>query len=477
MSSTAALATPKWQAFSAIALIFITIVFSTAFAFLALPDIAADFDVTLSTVGWVVIIESLLIAALLLPLGGLGDVLGSKRVLSIGVFVFGIGALLTGLSPNFTALIGARIVMAFGNALTQSVATGLVFSLFPSNERGLAMGAQTSSVAVGSTSAPLLGGLGLEFLSWQTIFILLVIPAALSLVAVRMRIPDQQPHEGKRDRRFDVIGSVLSALTITALVVTISNPFSLRLTSPLILGGAALAIALFALFVRWELSTEQPLFELRLFANQGFRTSVALRTFGFLSSAPSTLLLPIYLLSFREVSAASAGVIIALLSIGMGTAGQVGGRLYDRVGARTPSLVGFTIQIVASLVFAFSDENTSLILFGAVAAIAGFGLSLWNVPNNSAMLAATPPDYLGVGGAFTNVARTLGSVIGQATATAVVAAVMASRGFDIPLGELAETVGAGAAFNDGWKVVYLLAAGFSAVLLLVASRLPSNSAR
>ena len=477
MSRTAAWNSPKWQAFSAIGLTYITTVFATAFAFLALPDIAADFDVTLSTVGWVVIVESLLIASLLLPLGGLGDVLGSRRVLSIGIFVFGIGALLTGLSPTFIALIGARIVMALGNALIQSVATGLVFSLFPSNERGLAMGAQTSSVAVGSMAAPLLGGVGLEFLSWRTIFMLLVIPTALAFVAVRTRIPKQQTNQGTRDRRFDVLGSVLSALTITVLVVTISNPFSLRLTSPIILGGAVLAVALLALFVRWELATDHPLFELRLFAERGFRTSVALRTFGFLATAPATLLMPIYLLSFREVSAAAAGVVIALLSIGMGTAGQVAGRLYDAVGARTPSLVGFALQVLVSLIFAFSDESTSLILFGAASAAAGFGLALWNVPNNSAMLAATPPEYLGVSGAFSNLARTLGSVIGQAVATAVVAAVMASRGFDIPLDELTETIGAPAAFNDGWKTVFLLSAGFSAVLLLVASRLPSNSPR
>ena len=129
---------PKWQAFTAIAITFVTIVFATAFAFLALPRIAEDFEVTLSTVGWVVIIESLVIAALLLPLGGLADLLGDKRVLSIGVAVFGLGALFTGLSPTFAILIAARVVMAIGNALVQSVATGILVAVFPNEERGLA---------------------------------------------------------------------------------------------------------------------------------------------------------------------------------------------------------------------------------------------------------------------------------------------------------------------------------------------------
>ena len=463
---------PKWRAFSSIAITFITIVFASAFALLALPEIAADFDITLRTVGWVIIIESLFIAALLLPLGGLADMFGDKRVLTVGIAIFGLGVVLTGLSPSFTALIGARIVTAFGNALVQSVATGLVFSMFPGNERGVAMGAQTSAVAVGSATAPLLGGLGLEFLSWNTVFLLIAIPSAMSLFAVRALIPDQALREVKSDKRFDVLGSVLSAATIATIVVTISNPFSLSFTSPGILGSAVAAVVLLTLFVRWELRISEPLLELRLFTERTFRTSVSLRTFGFLASAPTTLLLPIYLLSFREVSVVTAGIIIAAISTGMGIGGQIAGRLYDRLGPRMPSMVGFAVQTLTSLFFALADDETSLLLLGIVALVSGFALSLWNVTNNSALLTATPPAYLGVGGAFTNVARTLGSVIGQAAGTAIVASVMASRGFNIPLGDIAGNLAAGIAFNDGWQVVYLLGSGLSAALVLLATRLP-----
>ena len=474
MGLIAAWQLPKWRAFSAIALTYITLVFASAFAFLALPQIADEFDVTLSTVGWVVIIESLIIAALLLPLGGLADVLGDKRVLSFGITIFGIGAILTGLSPSFATLIGARIIMAIGNALVQSVATGIVFLLFPYTERGIAMGAQTSAVAIGSASAPLLGGLGLEFLSWSAIFVLISIPTGLSLLAVRSLIPERSLREVDVDRRFDMIGSVLSALTIAMVVVTISNPFSLDWLSPGIIGGVGAAIILLVLFVRWELRIDKPLLELRLFAERAFRTPVALRTLGFLASAPSTLLLPVFLLSYRDVSVVGAGVIIALVSAGMGVGGQISGRLYDRMGPRLPTLVGFGLQLAVSLGLAFANLGTSLLVLGVVTAAAGFSLGLWNVPNNSAMLAATPSAYVGVGGAFTNVARTLGTVVGQAIATAVVAGVMASQGFDVPLGELADNLPAGGAFNEGWKVVYLLSALLSAALMLLATRLPAT---
>ncbi len=463
---------PKWRAFTAIAITYVTIVFATAFAFLALPRIASDFEVTLSAVGWVVIVESLLIAALLLPLGGLADVLGDKRVMSLGVVIFTIGTLLTGLSPTFAALIGARIVMAIGNALVQSVATGILVAVFPDHERGLAMGAQTAAVAVGSAGAPLLGGLGLEFLSWPTIFLLLLAPCALSLSAVFALIPNEQLREIDRDRTFDALGSVLSALAVVALVVTISNPFSLPWVSPGIVGGALLAAVLLALFIRWELHTEHPLLELRLFSVPVFRIAVALRGLGFLAASTTAFLLPVYLLSFRQVTATAAGVILALAAIGLGAGAQVAGRLYDQIGPRTPTLIGLGLQIVVSLGFAFATDATSLLLIGIGSALGGIGVALWNVPNNGAMLGATPPTFLGVGGAFTNVTRTLGTVVSQALAAAIVAGVMASRGFDIPLGILATTDGAGKAFNDGWRVAYMVAAALSSMLILLAIRLP-----
>ena len=101
-------------------------------------------------------------------------------------------------------------------------------------------------------------------------------------------------------------------------------------------------------------------------------------------------------------------------------------------------------------------------------------MGMWTVPGNSALLGATPPELFGVGGAFTNVTRTIGNVFGQAILTLVVAAVMASRGFDIPLGDLPGSEGAGSAFNDGWRAAYLVTAGITTVALAISLLLPGK---
>lgn len=465
---------PKWRAFTAIAMSFITVVVSSSFAFLVLSAISNDFDVTLKIVGWVVIVESLIIAAVLLPFGGIADLVGDKLVLMVGLAVFSVGTLLTGLAPSFALLIGARVVASIGTALVLAVGTGMLVGAFPPEERGEALGAQASAVSVGAASAPLLGGVGLEFLSWETMFMLLVIPSLITLVAVYKLIDgDARPDDHRQ--HLDPVGGVLSALTITILILTITNPLDSELFSPATLGAIALTVVLGTAFVRWELHTNEPMIELRLFAVSVFRIATIVRILSFMAAITISLLLPVFLLSFRQTSAVITGVILALFAIGIGLSAPVSGQMYDRVGPRLPTLIGLGLQVAMSLVLAFSTESTSLFVIGAAAGVNGLAFGLWNVAGNSAILSATPPKLFGVGGAFTSVTRTLGNVSGQAISTVVVASVMASRGFDIPLGDLPQNLDAGSAFNDGWQIAFFITAGISVAALAIAMLLPAKS--
>lgn len=262
---------------------------------------------------------------------------------------------------------------------------------------------------------------------------------------------------------------------ITVVVVTINNPLDLDWLSPGIFVGVVIAIAALVAFVRWELRQSDPMLDLRLFAIPVFRWAVIVRVVGFIAATTTNFLFPIYLLSVRQLSSGRAGLLISCVALGIGVSAQISGRLYDRVGSRTPSYFGLVLQVMVNITFALSSETTSLWALGLVAVANGAAMGLWNVPNNSAMMGATPPESLGVGGAFSNVTRTVGSVLGQATAAAVVVAVMASKGFDIPLGDIEEIPGAAGAFLDGWQAAFFVAAGLSGATLLAATRLPGAS--
>lgn len=460
----------KWRAFAAIGVSFVTVVLSMTMVFVLLAPIADEFDVTLRVVGWVVIVESLIISALMLPMGRLADAVGRKRVHLIGLLLFGTGAVATGLAPTFIALIGGRVLMAIGSSMVQSVGTAMIVAVFPPEERGKAIGSQTTAVSIGGASGPIVGGFALQVTTWDVLFLLLAIPVAVSLIAGYRLLDEARVSfgAGMSDARFDGWGAATSGLGIAVLVITVSNPFGEPWLSPVILGGFGLAAMLFVTFVRIELAHESPMLHLRLFRLAAFRYGIVARIVGFASYSFVSLLLPIYLISVRGLSTGAAGGILFLTSFGMGLAAQIAGRASDRIGARPLTVSGFAAAAVCAGGFALVGLTTSLVWVGAVVFASGFALGTWNVPNNSSILGSVPPAQLGVTGAFTNLTRTIGTVLGQAVATAVVVGVMVSQDFDIPLGDIAETAGAAPAYMDGWTIGFLVVLGLSIVGLAMS---------
>jgi MFS family permease len=462
--------TYKWRAFTAIGISFFTQVMSMSMVFVALSSIADDYGVTLRAVTWVVIAQALTISALMMPMGRLADMVGRRRVHLIGLAFFGSGAVFTALAPTFGLLIVARVVMAIGNSMGQSVGTAMVVSVFPERERGMAIGSQTTAVAVGGATGPIFAGLVLQFLPWQALFWMITIPIVIAFVAGYFILDERrvsQLHETERPP-FDWGGAILSSIAVIVLVITINNPFGVSWLSPFILGGGAAVIALLALFARWELRTAAPMLELRMFRNAVFSMGIVARLVGFMGTTAFRFLAPIYLISLRELGEGTAGLLLFLTSAGMAIAAQASGRLSDRFGSRRFSVAGFLVLIATAVAMVFVTADTALWIVAVILFVNGLAMGLWNVPNNSQIMGAVPPSALGVVGAFTNLTRNVGNVTGQAIASAVVVAVMVSGGFDIPLSDIATTDGASAAFIDGWRAAFLLVTGFSVLGLILA---------
>lgn len=462
----------KWQGYTAIAISFVTNVASMSMVFVALSAIADDFDITLAQVSWVVIVQALTISALMLPMGRLADVVGRRRIHLTGLAVFSAGSLLVAFAPTFGLLIGARVIMAIGNSMGQAVGTAMVVSMFPDEERGKAIGAQTTAVAIGGASGPIVAGLLLQVLPWEALFIGITVPIAIAFVAGVILLDEDLVSRGMNTERvpFDWVGALVSSLAIVILVVTINNPFDLGWTSPAMVSAMVLIIAMFAFYVRWELSTEHPMLDLRLFRIKQFRLSVGARVIGFMGSTTATFLVPIYLISLRGSSPAAAGGMLLVRSVGMGIAAPVSGRWSDSVGTRPFNVAGFGLLIAATASTLMFTHTTSLWLVVSTLFVAGISHGLWNVPNNSNIIGSVPASSYGVIGAFTNLTRNAGNVFGQAISSAVVVSVMVSRGFDVPLSDIDESIGAGNAFLDGWRVAFAVALVLGVFGLIFAIR-------
>lgn len=443
----------KWRAFAAIGVAFVTNVLAMSMVFVALPSIAEDYGITLRSVAWVVIAQSLTISSLMLPLGRVADVIGRRRMHLIGLTIFGLGCVAVAAAPTFGLLIAARVFMSVGNAMGQSVGTAMVVSVFPEHERGKAIGSQTTAVAIGGASGPIVGGLILQVLPWQAMFLLLLIPISIALVVGYVVLDEEKVSStmGRSDRSFDWGGAALSGLMVMGLVLTINNPFGVAWGSPLIVGGGLFTMVVFAAWVWWELRVSDPMLELVLFKGRVFRSAVIARFAGFLGSTIVLFLGPVFLISLRSMTTAAAGGVLFLNSLGMGLSAQVSGRLSDRFGTRRFSSTGFALLSVMAFAFSSMTATTPLLLVAPVMLFTGISAGLWNVPNNSTIMGSVSSSRHGVIGAFTNLIRNMGNVVGQAVASAVVVGVMAARGFDIPLDEIAESAAAGDAFLAGWR--------------------------
>ena len=437
--------------------------------FMALGAIADDFDVTLSTVSWVVIVQSLVISALMMPMGRLGDIIGRKRIHLLGLIFFGSGALLTAVASTFSILIISRIITSIGNAMGQSVGTALVVSAFPKTERGKAIGSQTTAVAIGGASGPIFGGFVVQFLPWEAMFLILLIPVVICFFAALFFLKADNQSETQKSIKnpFDGVGAFISAVAIVLLVVVINNPFGFNWISIEMLIASATFLLLMTIFVIWELRIKVPMLQLRMFASRNFTLAVLTRLFGFGGATAVRFIVPIFLISLLQLNEAVAGAILLLTSVGMAIGAQISGRMSDRIGPRPFAISGFFLALITTFAMIFVGRDTSLVLLGFILLFNGLSMGLWNVTNNTVIIGSASDSELGVIGAFTNLTRNLGNVTGQALSASVVAGVMLSSGFDVPLNEIGNDLAAGDSFLSGTRVAYLLVSGITLISLVL----------
>jgi MFS family permease len=204
-----------------------------------------------------------------------------------------------------------------------------------------------------------------------------------------------------------------------------------------------------------------------MFASRNFTLAVLTRLFGFGGATAVRFIVPIFLISLLQLNEAVAGAILLLTSVGMAIGAQISGRMSDRIGPRPFAISGFFLALITTFAMIFVGRDTSLVLLGFILLFNGLSMGLWNVTNNTVIIGSASDSELGVIGAFTNLTRNLGNVTGQALSASVVAGVMLSSGFDVPLNEIGNDLAAGDSFLSGTRVAYLLVSGITLISLVL----------
>jgi EmrB/QacA subfamily drug resistance transporter len=392
---------------------------------IALPAIAADFGVRIAAAGWVATAYVLTTASLVLTMGRLSDILGLRRIYVTGFLVFGAGSAACALAPALGWLITARVFQAIGAAAMFAAGPALVTRTFAPRRRGWALGWISLSVSAGLTLGPAVGGLLVGAFGWQAVF-LINIPLALSMAVLARRL---LPEDCPQSEPFDLSGAVLAALTLTSLLLAISEIDRSGLASPNVLGAFALSVVAAFAFIRVERSKEHPMLDLTLFSERGLSAGVIAAACSYASLFAVTFTMPFYLLRVRDIDPQFAGLILTATPISMAIFSPLAGRLSDRWGSRGLSTFGLGWLAFSLVAATRLGVDTPIALVALTLFSVGSGLSIFQAPNTAAILRSVPPGRAGVGSALVGQARNLGMALGIGTTAAIVSINLA--GLDI----------------------------------------------
>ena len=377
----------------------------------ALADVARETGATQAELQWLVDGYALVFAALLLPAGALGDRFGRRPVLLAGLVLFGAPAFASAAVESPAVLIWLRLLSGAGAALVMPVTLSAITDAFPEEQHGRAAGVWAGVAGLGGLIGLVAAGALLEFASWRAVFAMNGVLAGGVLLAALPIVPRIG---GRAGTPIEVIGALLSAGGLGAIVYAITEGPQFGWTDPRVLAAFFGGVALLAGFVWWGLRAAHPLLDPRLFRLRGFATGTLALTMVFLAAFGFFFVFVQYLQWVGGYAPLRAGFAISPMAIGLialspfaaGIAGRWGTGLVTGGGL---GLMALGVLLLAGLGL---DSNYLAMLPGLVLLGAGLGLAM--PPGTAAIVAAVPPEKRGVASAVNDAAREVGAALGIA---------------------------------------------------------------
>jgi EmrB/QacA subfamily drug resistance transporter len=378
---------------------------------IALPAIQAEFSVHAVILSWVATSYILATAVALVPVGKIADIYGRKKVYIIGIVLFTIASLLCAFAKSIQLLIFLRILQGIGGAMIVTTGMAIIVSVFSLHERGMAIGVNVAAVYVGLSAGPFIGGLVTQHITWRAIFLISVPFGLMAIILILLFL--KQEWADARGEKLDIFGSVLYGISLIALMYGASILPKKTAIWMIVLG----CLGLYA-FVRHELNTPNPVFEMRLFKNNRvFSFSCVAALINYASTFAVTFLLSLYFQYIMGLPPQTAGVVLVSQPIMQAVFSPFAGKLSDRVEPAIIASTGMGLTAMGLFMLVFISPETSFVFIVGVLVLLGIGFALFSSPNMNAIMSSVEKKYYGIASGSVATMRTVGMTISMAIAT------------------------------------------------------------
>jgi EmrB/QacA subfamily drug resistance transporter len=390
----------------------------------ALPSLARDLGATESQLQWVVASYSLVFAGLLFTTGAIGDRFGRKGALQFGLATFFVGAAAASQATEMWQLIGCRAVMGLGAAFIMPSTLSILVNVFPAGERAKAIAIWAATVGVAGAIGPLMSGFLLTHFWFGSVFLINLPIIALALVGGWFLVPkSRDPQEA----RLDPVGAVLSIVGISSLVFALIQAPDKGWAAPQTIGAFVVSFVVLALFVAWELHTDEPMLDMRFFRNPSFSTGSGGMLLVFLAMYGVMFLMTQYFQLVLNDSPLTAAARLLPMAPIMLIVAPLTPQLSRRFGANRVVGLGMVLIAVGFAIFSQVGLTTPywVILAMLVPLVSGMAMSM--SPMTAAIMAAVPARRAGAGSAMNDATRELGAALGVAVLGSIAASQYSSH--------------------------------------------------
>jgi EmrB/QacA subfamily drug resistance transporter len=378
----------------------------------ALPSIQQGFDTDFQAVQWVVNGYALMLGALILVAGGLGDLYGRRRIFLIGILLFAVASVACAVAPNVGILVAARVIQGIGAALLVPQSLAIITACFPREVRGKAIGTWAAASAATTALGPPIGGFLIDLLDWRAVFWINVPLAALAIWMTLRAVPESK--DPAAHGSIDWIGSFLAIAGFGALAYGLSA-FSEGLdvqgfVYALIVGGIVAVIV----FVYVESKATNPIMPLMLFKSPVFTGTAIATVFLYGCLAGLLFLIPFELEVHRGMSPTQMGLTLSAVGLIIGAGSRYMGGLSDRFGPRRFLLVGTAVVTLSCALFALAHPSYWLGILVPIVVLS-LGMTVVVSPLTTAVMNAAPEGKSGAASGVNNAASRIGGLFAVAS--------------------------------------------------------------